>query len=150
MVNQYTKYKDIIHICYSCDGTKTSVNKYGRPNWVINEDCNAKLIGFLCHPCYSKYIQYPRVRPQRLEKYHRLYRYGSKKQLLGNKRQLTGQCSKCPNNTRDGSCKTTHMHHWVYIILFPWYGREELCASCHAKETWKDWQCMQLKIRKMH
>ena len=48
-------------------------------------------------------------------------------------RQITGYCSKCPNNIYDDTCKITHMHHYFYLSCMPWACREELCARCHAK-----------------
>lgn len=55
-----------------------------------------------------------------------------------------GQCEKCKNRigdpyiNRKGKIETTQkidLHHWVYITILPWFGTEELCSSCHSKET---------------
>jgi hypothetical protein len=142
VVNQFTIDKNITRICYSCGTNKTRLNGEGRPSWILN--LPTKLI--LCQDCYYKIVRNPIFKSQ--GGYKRYYRFGSTIQLLANKRELTGYCSKCSNNIHDKSCRVTHMHHWIYIIIFTWFGREELCASCHAKETWQGWQCMKLRVRK--
>ena len=144
--NIYTKFNHIPNVCYACGGIKKTVNGRGSPNWILNWD---KDFNMLCHYCYGKIIKYPNERPQRLEEYKKLIRFGNlKRQIKGTFRQLTGYCSKCPKNIFDGSCKTTHMHHLFYIMIIPWFGRAELCASCHAKETWQEWQWMKGRIKK--
>jgi hypothetical protein len=142
--NIYSRYKELLHVCYACGSTITTVNSKGKANWLLNLDIDMNSIGMLCHSCYEKYIRYP---SRKSDINRRFFRYGSSIQRLGYKRELTGYCSKCTNNLFDRTCRTTHMHHWVYIIIFPWFGREELCASCHAKETWQNWQCMKLRVR---
>jgi hypothetical protein len=143
--NQYTQFKHIPHVCYACGGTKTTVNGSGSPNWFLNWDSDFNM---LCNRCYEKLIYYPKIRSQKLEQYRKLIRFGSMRQLKGTFRAHTGYCSKCPNNIFDGSCKTTHMHHFIYVRILSWFGREELCVSCHSIETWKEWQCMKKRIKR--
>jgi hypothetical protein len=52
--------------------------------------------------------------------------------------RLTGYCSRCSNNVYDGTAKSMAMDHLVYIIIFPWFGRVELCASRHAERHWNE------------
>jgi hypothetical protein len=56
-------------------------------------------------------------------------------------RQQIGYCSKCPNNIYDGTCKSTHMHHYFYCIIMPWACRIELCAKCHGNLTYSEYKC---------
>jgi len=127
-LDQYTQFKHIPHVCYSCGSTKTTVNRKGLPNWFLNWDSDFNM---LCAYCYSKLIRNPKIRSQRLEQYRKLIRFGSDLQLKGTFRALTGYCSKCTNNIFDGSCKTTHMHHLIYVIILPWFGRGALSImSC--------------------
>lgn len=142
--NQYAIYQHIPHVCYACGLTNTTVNSRGTPNWILNLDANDNLIGMLCAFCYSKYLRLDAHR----QRDRLLYRFGSHRQRVGYRRELTGRCSQCSNNIYDDSCKATHMHHRIYIIIFPWFGRNELCASCHAKETWQGWKWMRGRIRR--
>ena len=143
--NQYTQFKDIVHVCYACGHTKTTVNTRGTPNWILNYDSDCNM---LCHYCYEELIRRPRYRPIQAQREQKLMRFGKGLQLQGTFRALTGYCSKCPNNIYDGSCKTTHMHHLIYVRILPWFGRHELCPSCHTTETWKGWKCMKKKIKR--
>ena len=110
--------------CVFCK-SRTSYN-YGRgPQWHRIQQ------GLVCGKCYSKLFTNPKWR-----KIHNP-RTGARRFVFGNTRPLstfkqrTGFCSRCPRNIHDGTCKITNMHHWVYIIIIPWFGREELCVPCH-------------------
>src|SRR5215212_8450411 len=102
----------------------------------------------LCAYCYSSIIRRPKYRAVAITEYKKLIRFGSMPQVKGRFRQHTCFCSKCPSNIFDGSCKATHMHHLVYIRILPWFGRQELCPSCHMTETWKGWQSMKKRIKR--
>jgi hypothetical protein len=143
--NQHTQFKHIHHVCYACGDTKTTANTRGLSNWYLNYDADSNM---LCAYCYQKIIHHPKYRPVAIARSKNLIRFGSMQQLQGTFRALTGYCSKCPNNIFDGSCKTTQMHHLIYIRILPWFGREELCPSCHITETRKGWQCLQKRIRR--
>lgn len=139
--NKYSKYKDLPHICYACGRDKTSKNSKGRPNWLLN--INTKngndVIGMLCSRCYNLYITYPKLKARGL--FNTIYTYGAAKWgrviYAGMRwKQRSGYCSLCPNNIHDGSCKRTNMHHWIYIRIFPWFGRIEVCRGCHSKIEW--------------
>ena len=129
-------YKKICHICGS---TKTKLNKKGSENWFHTYGKDKPM----CQTCYSRLIEAPkrRARLEYTEKhkaYHREYdrrklRFIGHGQQVGTFRKLTGYCSTCTNNIYDGTCKITNMHHWVYIIICPWFGTEERCVSCHCK-----------------
>lgn len=80
----------------------------------------------ICSNCWFKLYRNPKV-----------YHYKGK-QFVDKERRLTGYCSRCSKNIYDGSSKGMSMHHQVYIIIFPWFGREELCNSCHAQHHWDE------------
>lgn len=119
--------------CYSCGSIKTYLNHWYR---------NRPLEQWLCNKCNLHLITNPKWKPITSPITNKKW------SQINNSRRLwfrdrvakltyvikSGHCSKCSNNIFDKSCKATHMHHWAYIIIFPWFGTEELCASCHAKQ----------------
>ena len=121
--------------CDNCGSYKTWTDSNGKQKWHPRE--NDK---WLCHKCYNKLELNPRQNPKK-------YRYRNRR-LLGWFKQKTGYCSKCTNNIYDRTTSHTQMHHIFYFIIFPWAFREELCMSCHTKETWKKWKCMKFRKRK--
>ena len=130
--------KRILHkrFCYVCGNDKTSHNSKGCENWYhpLGKDKP------VCDGCYDRdfygpqYRQKLRLTSKYKERYKidaaKRYRYPGKR-ITSNFIQRTGYCSLCPNNLYDATCKRTYMHHWFYIIIFPWFGREELCNRCH-------------------
>ena len=64
--------------------------------------------------------------------HHRRIHFGGKRFILDwNPR--TGICSQC--GIRVGRVWRTSMHHAKgYFWIFPWFGMEELCDSCHGKQ----------------
>jgi hypothetical protein len=135
------KYKKICHICGS---GKTDHNRKGSENWYHNYGKDKPM----CARCYSRLIEHPRYLAK--HKHTQIFkdrqkRYDQRKRrFLGHGqrvltfRQLTGYCSQCHNNIYDGTCKMTNMHHWVYIIILPWFGTEEVCIGCHNKTKERD------------
>jgi hypothetical protein len=125
-------------VCWSFETYRTK----GKQQWYTKDNIT------YCKKCYNKRFtnprwnriansKYPITKAESNRRYNpRHYKY-ARKYLVGWARQLTGYCSRCVNNVYDESCKLTSMHHWVYIVIFPWFGREELCNSCHQKETWR-------------
>lgn len=105
--------------CYRCNSTKTYRN-----SWYNTKQ------GWQCKKCYDKHVTNP--------KWHKITnpnKLGIKSiQLYGYTNQRIGCCSLCKNNIFNGSCKQTHMHHKFYLRIIPWFGRIELCASCHVKK----------------
>jgi hypothetical protein len=133
------------HCCYICGSTKTKLNTKGSENWYHNYGKDKPI----CNRCYGRLIESPkrRARKEYREKqkaYNRKYdrnrlRFLGHAQQLLTFRPLTGYCSQCQNNVYDGTCKMTNMHHWVYIIILPWFGTEEVCIGCHNKTKDRDW-----------
>src|SRR5262245_53540311 len=119
----------------------TYITKDGKHQWFKKDE---KLY---CKKCYNNLFTNPkwnpitRISPRYAETRtksnktftprHYLY---AKRCIVGWARLLTGYCSRCTNNIYDGTCKKTDMHHLFYIVIFPWFGRQELCAACHVKE----------------
>jgi hypothetical protein len=90
--------------------------------------------GVICEKHYLKITANQKRSKEKIREYNcKIYKFKNKSFRL-NKNPRIGFCSWCPNNIFDGSCKRTSMHHWVYIIIFPWFGTEEVCNSCHKKE----------------
>ena len=126
--------------CYVCRSSKTKLNRNGSENWFNKPYGEDKQI---CNTCYARLIESPkrRARKEYRDKqnaYNRQYdrnrsRFLGHGQRVLSFRQLTGYCSLCANNIYDGTCKITNMHHWVYIIILPWFATEERCVSCHCK-----------------
>lgn len=122
---------------------KTYVRKQGYDVWHRYKD------GYICNYCYSKLIKYPKITPEYRKKSndkrrYKFYKeYDDKKVRFFNRfvnlgfKLRSGYCSRCTNNIYDKSCKRTHIHHWIYYIIFPWFCTEELCVSCHMKESRK-------------
>lgn len=138
--NQYSRFNHIPHICYACNGIWTSKNTRGAPNWFLNLDEGGRIIGMLCNNCYSLFITYPKLKARGW--FNTKYTYGNNKWHIiiytgWNWKQRTGYCSLCPNNIHDGSCKRTNLHHKYYLRIFPWFGRIEVCRSCHSKLEWE-------------
>jgi hypothetical protein len=130
--------------CYECGSgitrIRTSREGYRWEEWCFRLGKDRPL----CHTCAKRLIYSPKYREKLHKTKHykeytaargrRYMRYG-RKTLCMSFRQLSGYCSKCSNNIFDGSCKKTDMHHLFYIIIVPWFGRIELCSTCHIK-TW--------------
>jgi hypothetical protein len=100
-----------------------------------------------CYRCYSKIKrkEWDKRTVEEKRKYnHRVklsaITFGGKQIQTSVPKLRTGYCSRCSNNIHDGSCKLTHLHHKQYFRVFPWFATEELCASCHAKESDKLWR----------
>jgi hypothetical protein len=110
-----------------CNNSEPYNGKRWKIQWMKYQD------GYICRKHYDKLFLYPRwnkiLSPRRIQ--FKNYRIGLKHNIR------TGYCSRCPNNIHDGSCKRTSVHHWVYIIILPWFGTEEICNKCHMVETWK-------------
>ena len=124
-------------VCYICKNTKTTLNSRGHENWY------GKPYGYdkpLCDTCYGRLVEGPRLRAsERFKNWNKAYvkkqfRFRDKR-IHTNTIQRTGYCSQCPNNTFDGTCKKTDMHHWVYLTCLPWFGIEERCSKCHGRIT---------------
>jgi hypothetical protein len=125
-------------VCLIDSKHKTYIRKNGRAVWYIYKD------GSICNACYCRLIGKPKITPEIKKEYRKK---DSPKRLQFRDRRIyfndkprTGYCSWCPNNIHDKSCQRTSMHHWIYIIILPWFGTEEICNSCHMKETWRSGQ----------
>lgn len=122
--------------CYLCGSTNTRIERGHIEHWYHNMGRDKPI----CKKCYNNLYSAPQFRDRNRERInaHDRERMKSKflffkKQIYSNFKQRSGYCSACPNNIYDSTCKVTHMHHWTYIIIFPWFGRVELCSSCHTK-----------------
>lgn len=134
MPNQFTIDRTVIRECYACGSSDTLLNGNGRPSWYLNEPTNL----VLCQLCYTLIINYPRTVK---DKTSRLMWFKGK-QIVLKQKPRTGICKAC---NREG---LTHMHHLSYDDIDPMKFTLELCPSCHAKETWKEFACMKLRIKK--
>lgn len=123
--------------CYNCGSIKTYIRKDGFEHWYNNRPLNQ----WLCEKCNNILIKNPKWHPITNPVWHEKTNKNDiifvNKNVYLSFNPRTGRCSRCINNIYDRTCKQTHMHHWVYIIILPWFGTEELCASCHRKETIK-------------
>jgi hypothetical protein len=122
--------------CCNCGSTRTRIERDNAEHWYYNLGKDKPI----CKKCHSYLFAGPKFRAAHRESINRVgrERLGIKflyfrKQIYMDFRQRTGYCSKCPNNIYDGTCKITNMHHLFYIIIVPWFGRIELCNSCHTK-----------------
>lgn len=121
--------------CYSCGSIKTYVKKNGLSSWYRNRPFEQ----WLCENCNNKFVKHPKWHPisnpisnkkwNPINNARRIW-FRDRKIKLGYSIRK-GYCSRCSNNIYDKTCKSTHMHHWIYIRIFPWFGTEELCANCH-------------------
>jgi hypothetical protein len=134
MPNQFTIDTKIMRECYACGSSNTLLNGNGAPSWYLNQPTNL----VLCQRCYTMIINYPRVVKDRNSR----LMWFKGRQITLRQRPRTGICRNCG---REGY---THMHHVSYDDIDPLKFTLELCPSCHAKETWKDFYCMKLRIRK--
>jgi len=123
-----------MRVCFSCNSTKTYLNCGKWPQW-NKVDWFVPL--WFCDKCRGHYLRMAwRIRYglKRYTLYHGI-------RLQDKTQPRTGYCSQCSNNVHNGTCKITNMHHRYYLRICPWFGRIELCASCHskisAKESWK-------------
>lgn len=122
----------------------------GFPKWTRYKD------GWLCGRCYGRLISSPRAhaklkekrRLKGLENIENIKNRNNKntkftrisfkdERIYTGKTIRTGYCSRCTNNIFDGSSQQTHLHHHSYNNSDFLDKTEELCASCHAIETWK-------------
>jgi hypothetical protein len=137
-MGKFAEYKDIRRVCYSCGSTKTSCYR-----WYFNFDVYSgkrHLIGMFCHNCYTKYVTFPR---QVIRGYYRKQIRFKGQQLLLKINPHKGVCKRC------GRQGLTHLHHQSYDDNDILAHTEELCPSCHAKETWKSWISVPERIRKI-
>jgi hypothetical protein len=127
-------------ICYCCGSDKSRPNAKGSPIWYLNYDKDENVF---CCRCYDKLIKNPRNNPNN---HARRYTYG-KRRLLEDKGSRTGKCEWCSKKIGDTYIgwrkrikiiKETHLHHLFYLVICPWFGRVELCAPCHNKESWRE------------
>jgi hypothetical protein len=125
--NRYSQYKDIPHICYACGTTKTTLNGNGKPNWFLNLTVDKKVVGMLCHKCYSSIIRVPMLTSNGF--YKEYIRFKDRQIKVG--RVRTGLCMHCGKNGY------THLHHEEYDETDVMKHTIELCPSCHVKESWK-------------
>jgi hypothetical protein len=91
--------------------------------------------GWICKRCHNRLITNPKFHPIYNPIFHSRYLLFKDKHFLLKENPRTGYCSWCPNNTHDGSCKRTHLHHVEYNDKNILENTIEICAACHAKET---------------
>lgn len=114
-------------LCYSCGDNPIPKKRYRN----YDNDNN-----ILCRKCWLHLIWGPNRNPiERHKEQEGLFHFRNTR-FWFKKKMRTGRCSKC-NNIIGHGCKNTNLHHWVYIIIFPWFGMEEICVSCHTTESWK-------------
>ena len=101
--------------CYACGTTKY--------DWVWNLNPPTDLA--LCGKCYYRIYEKPRDK--------NTLRIGRKEIRNYFPQQRTGTCSYCGDKPRH----ITQLHHEVYLMTLPFFGRVELCPKCHIKETFK-------------
>ena len=127
-------------ICYNCGSNNTYIKKSnGRPHW-INIEGNA-----WCLKCYNKVFIHPKwscihylLNGKHWNSIRNPKHMKFKDRIIVLKQNpRTGFCSWCPNNIHDRSCKRTHIHHIEYHNDDPLKKTVEICASCHAKESWR-------------
>lgn len=120
--------------CFSCGSNKTYVHSQGWLQW-NKIDWFVPL--WFCGKCRGRYLRASYRHRRNLTR----YTIGHGIRLYNKERQRTGYCSQCSNNVHNGTCKITNLHHRYYLRICPWFGRVELCASCHstitAKESWR-------------
>lgn len=124
---------ELVRSCYACGSEETNLNCKGSSMWHLNHDMDSNV---LCNRCYCRYIYSRTVghREYNKEYFKTMIRFKDKRIPIGyNPRK--GMCSKCGKDINTGEINVTHMHHWVYIIIFPWFGTEELCVKCHKQES---------------
>src|SRR5262245_62037257 len=127
-------------ICYKCRSNQTHPGRGGYSNWYYRLGKDKPL----CKVCYNTLFRTKKYRerdPNKWKEYNKRYlraymsqMFAYKGKMISGFRALTGNCSQCSNNIHDGSCKRTSMHHNQYFIIFRWFGRVELCNSCHSKK----------------
>ena len=116
-------------ICFNCRSDNTWKTKDGYQHWYHKDG------EWYCNRCNNYLFKNPRYHPITNPTRHRFWYH--KRQIFSTFKWLTGYCSWCANNVYDMTCKRTQMHHWVYVTCLPWFGRIELCSSCHGKTTRK-------------
>lgn len=136
--------QEIQRQCKQCSLKITYVHKDGREDWFVFNN------GFICSNCYNKnrrvklktilskrVKESQRKNPSMMKKIHarRIWFYGKHIQLSHNPR--IGVCSNCNRSVKKGEIDQTQMHHLFYNQFDPLSNTIELCAGCHAKETWK-------------
>jgi hypothetical protein len=123
-------------ICLNCHVDK-SLDKYNHSTWHKHKD------GFLCHKCYNRLISNPKSNPK--WKPRQLQWTPKGRQIIVKEDPRTGMCQNCGRQIGDAYVnfwgqikiiKETHMHHIEYHEDDPLKDTVELCASCHARETW--------------
>jgi hypothetical protein len=113
-----------------------------------------------CRKCYNRLFTNPKYNPQTRLRWSKIL---GKRQILFKKKSIrlkfnprTGQCSQCKKKVGDefvncyskvAKMKRTAMHHINYDNDNPLENAIELCASCHAKESWRLGQCWNYKQR---
>lgn len=106
------------HECYACGSKHSAVDRrHGIEVWFLNWD---KEENSLCKNCFRRHIQPDQTFRRRI-KQNGIVR-------LVDKPPRSGYCSKCSNNTFDGSCKRTALHSTG----------EEFCWTCYNKIKWKE------------
>ena len=123
-------------ICSNCGSDKTYIaqirNWKPYPQWYKHND------NWYCQKCNSKLFHNPKYNAKTNARWgpiNSLRQLGWKpigRQIHVKENPRKGYCSLCPNNIYDGSCKRTHIHHFIYDDN-PLKHIIELCASCHRK-----------------
>ena len=129
--NQYSKYKDIPHICYACDAIST-------PRWCLNPPTYL----MLCSGCYARIVQQPEWRkrnPEMVIEQQKKFRprtlnYRGRR-ILFTRPIRSGICSYCGKYRGHNG---TAMHHERYDDDDPLAHTIELCRSCHRKHHGRD------------
>lgn len=147
-----SKDKNQSRKCLNCNSTSTSIGKQksGKlyAHWYRHED------GWICKKCRNKLIDNPVNNPRwnkiSHEKWNPIYAPRildfKGKAIIMKEAVRTGTCFLCKKKIGDEfvNCdgvkdriKITNIHHIEYHENDPLKDTVELCASCHAKESWR-------------
>jgi hypothetical protein len=130
--------------CYACESDVTYLHPTdGHACWMLNPPTDL----VLCNKCKFRYIFNHQSRKEEKnawarKNYSRRYPHWKEtvlsrrltykgKYLFAHEKVRNNQCIKC------GKIGYTHLHHVIYHDDNPLKDTMELCASCHAVETWK-------------
>lgn len=115
-------------VCFYCGSNKTGTdcirlkNKFKvYQHWRHDENGNP-----MCTTCHT--ARFPKRHDKERDKDVFLW-FGKKIRYVP--RIINNQCSICQRKRGEG-IKLISMHHEVYIACLPWFGRIEICQSCHA------------------
>lgn len=128
-------------VCAACDSDKTYIRpESGRPHWFRWDGL------WLCKKCRVLYVDSP-IKRQKWGKHIDPKRINFHNKIISIKYiPRKGICSRCGKKkgdeyhgwrNKEKVVERTSLHHWFYLVIMPWACTEELCYSCHTKESWR-------------